>query len=161
MTGVQTCALPIYYDYKVQLSVTNVAGETQTSETSLRAGKTSLLLFADISGLICKDDSVKATFRVNNLDRKPVSVEGSYRLFLISDYQKSKPLKEQDVSDQPALSGSFRSNEEILFSDWKKLPSGAYKLVASVKDDQGRKVDAEKVVILFASDDKRDRKSVV
>lgn len=145
----------LYYDYKVQLSVTNVAGETQTSETSLRAGKTSLLLFADISGLICKDDSVKATFRVNNLDRKPVSVEGSYRLFLISDYQKSKPLKEQDVSDQPALSGSFRSNEEILFSDWKKLPSGAYKLVASVKDDQGRKVDAEKVVILFASDDKR------
>ena len=63
-----------------------------------------MLLFADISGLICKDDSVKATFRVNNLDRKPVSVEGSYRLFLISDYQKSKPLKEQDVSDQPALS---------------------------------------------------------
>ena len=98
---------------------------------------------------------MKATFRVNNLDRKPVSVEGSYRLFLISDYQKSKPLKEQDVSDQPALSGSFRSNEEILLSDWKKLPSGAYKLVASVKDDQGRKVDAEKVVILFASDDKR------
>ena len=93
---------------------------------------------------------MKATFRVNNLDRKPVSVEGSYRLFLISDYQKSKPLKEQDVSDQPALSGSFRSNEEILLSDWKKLPSGAYKLVASVKDDQGRKVDAEKVVILFA-----------
>lgn len=139
----------LYYDYKVQLSVTNVAGETQTSETSLRAGKTSLLLFADISGLICKDDSVKATFRVNNLDRKPVSVEGSYRLFLISDYQKSKPLKEQDVSDQPALSGSFRSNEEILLSDWKKLPSGAYKLVASVKDDQGRKVDAEKVVILL------------
>ena len=81
----------LYYDYKVQLSVTNVAGETQTSETSLRAGKTSLLLFADISGLICKDDSVKATFRVNNLDRKPVSVEGSYRLFLISDYQKSNP----------------------------------------------------------------------
>ena len=40
-----------------------------------------LLLFADISGLICKDDSVKATFRVNNLDRKPVSVEGSYRCF--------------------------------------------------------------------------------
>lgn len=144
-----------YYDYKVQVSVTNVAGETQTSEISLRAGKTSLLLFADINGLICKDDSIKATFQVNNLERKPVAVEGSYQLFSISDYEESKAVKDQKVSAQAILSGSFRSNEETLLSDWKTLPSGAYKLVASVTDTQGRKSETEKVVILFALNDKR------
>ena len=95
----------LYYDYKVQLSVTNVAGETQTSETSLRAGKTSLLLFADISGLICKDDSVKATFRVNNLDRKPVSVER--QLPVVFDFRLSE-IKTLERTGRFRSTGSFR-----------------------------------------------------
>ena len=114
-----------------------------------------MLLFADINGLICKDDSIKATFQVNNLERKPVAVEGSYQLFSISGYEESKAVKDQKVSAQAILSGSFRSNEETLLSDWKTLPSGAYKLVASVTDAQGRKAETEKVVILFALNDKR------
>lgn len=145
---------PYYYNYKVQVSVTSVAGETQTSEISLRAGNTSLQLYADINGIICKDDSIKAVFKVNNLDRKPVVVEGNYQLFFIPDYEEFKAVKDQNVSAQAVLSGSFSSNEEQNLSNWKTLPSGAYKLVASVTDAQGNKAETEKIVVLFASEDK-------
>lgn len=145
----------VYFEYEVKVSVTNLAGETQTSEMTLRAGNRSLLLNAELPDLICKDDTVKATFRANNLNRQPVKVEGTYRLYPVTDYDRSKEAKDQKTAPRPALTGAFTSNVETVLDSWKSLASGAYKLVLSARDDQGREVTAEKVIILFSASDKR------
>lgn len=145
----------VYYEYKVEVSVTNVAGETQTSVMNLMAGERSLILDVDVPGLLCKDDSLKVTFRANNLNGQPVDVAGVYQLYSIFDYRSSVELNKQNIASAPILSGTFVSNKETRFAAWQGLPSGAYKLTASVKDDQGRTVETEKVVVFFAVQDKR------
>lgn len=50
-----------YYTYRIEASVTNQAGETQTSVTTLSAGDRSLILSVDTQGRICKDDSIQLT----------------------------------------------------------------------------------------------------
>lgn len=145
----------VYFQYRLTVSVTNLAGETQTSEMTLNAGNRSLLLDAELPDLICKDDTIKATFRATNLDRQPVKVEGTYRLYAVTDYDSSKQAKDQKTAANPALSGMFASNVETVLDSWKSLASGAYKLVLSAKDDQGREVTAEKIIVLFSVSDKR------
>lgn len=145
----------VYFEYQVKVSVTNLAGETQTSEMTLRAGNRSLLLNAELPDLICKDNPVKATFQANNLNRQPVRVEGTYRLYPVTDYDRSKQAKDQKTAARPVLTGAFTSNVETVLDGWKSLASGAYKLVLSARDDEGRAVTAEKIVILFSASDKR------
>lgn len=145
----------VYFEYRVEVTVTNLAGETQTSVMTLRAGNRSLLLNAELPDLICKDDTIKATFQANNLNRQPVKVEGTYRLYPVTDYDRAKQAKDQKTAMQPALTGTFTSNVETLSDSWKSLASGAYKLVLSARDDQGREVTAEKVIVLFSASDKR------
>lgn len=145
----------VYFEYRVQVTVTNLAGETQTSEMMLRAGNRSLLLNAELPDLICKDDTIKATFQANNLNRQPVKVEGTYQLYPVTDYDRSKQAKDQKTATRPVLTGTFTSNVETVLDSWNSLASGAYKLVLSARDDQGREVTVEKVIILFSASDKR------
>lgn len=145
----------VYFEYQVKVSVTNLAGETQTSEMTLRAGNRSLLLNAELPDLICKDDTIKATFQANNLNRRPVKVEGTYQLYRVTDYDREKQAKDQKTAARPALTGAFTSNVETVLDSWKSLAPGAYKLVLAARDDQGREVTAEKIIVLFSASDKR------
>lgn len=145
----------VYFEYRLNVTVTNLAGETQTSVMTLRAGNRSLLLNANLPDLICKSDTIKAIFQANNLNCQPVKVKGTYKLYPVTDYNRSKQAKDQKTAARPALTGTFASNVETVLDSWKSLPSGAYKLVLSARDDQRREVTAEKVIILFSASDKR------
>lgn len=145
----------MYFEYKVQVSVTNLAGETQTSVTTLAAGQRSLLLSIKLSDLILRDNPVKVDFQANNLNLQPVKVEGTYLLYKVVDYKPGKLVNGQEVAAEPALKGAFASNVEAEINSWQSLPSGAYKLVASAKDDQGREVQTDKIIVLFSTSDKR------
>ena len=144
-----------YFEYKIQVSVTNLAGETQTSVTTLAAGERSLLLNIELPDLIIRDNPVKVNFQANNLNLQPVKVEGTCLLYKVADYKSGKPVSEQKIAAEPALKGTFVSNVETEINNWQSLPSGAYKLVASAKDDQGREVQADKMIVLFSTSDKR------
>lgn len=145
----------VYFEYKVQVSVTNLAGETQTSVTTLSAGERSMVLSITLPDLIIRDNPVKVNFRANNLNREPVKVEGTYLLYKIDDYNPGKPLDQEKIAAEPASKGTFVSNVEAEINNWQSLPSGAYKLVASAKDDQGREVHTDKIIVLFSTSDKR------
>ncbi|WP_286437678.1 alpha-2-macroglobulin family protein, partial [Bacteroides acidifaciens] len=67
------------------------------------------------------------------------------------------PAKDQDfkqLEEKPVLTGTFTSNEEMTL-DWKNIPSGAYVLKVSVKDNQGKEVTADANTVLFSREDKR------
>ena len=145
----------MYFEYQVKVTVTNLAGETQTSVATLAAGARSLILNAQLPDLINRDNVVKVTFLANNLNLQPVKVDGTYQLYAVTDYVGSKTIKEQKIASDPTLSGVFTSNVEMELNGWQPLPSGAYKLVVSAKDDQGRAVQTEKIIILFSTKDNR------
>lgn len=140
-----------YYVFQIQATVTNVAGETQASTYSLGVGNRSMLLGAEIQNPVCKEDSIKLTFKATNLDGQPVSVEGNYKLYPVVGGAKS----EEVMKGTPAYTGTFVSNKETLLPGWTSVPSGEYLLVMSAKDDQGREVTGEEEVILFSIKDKR------
>lgn len=145
----------MYFEYQVKVTVTNLAGETQTSVTTLAAGARSLILNAQLPNLINRDKPVKVTFQANNLNQQPVKVEGAYLLYAVTDYAAAKSVREQKTSVDPAFSGTFTSNVEMELNGLQALPSGAYKLVVSAKDDQGREVQTEKIIVLFSTKDSR------
>lgn len=133
-----------FYTYQIEASVTNQAGETQSSVTTLSAGNRSLVLSVETEDRICKDDSIRLTFIARNLNMQPVAVKGDYRLV-------------QTVNGKPEVrfSGQFTSNVEVLLPEWKNLPSGAYELQLAAKDDQGRDVDYKQNIVLFSYTDNR------
>lgn len=144
-----------YFEYQVKVTVTGLSGETQSSVTTLTAGERSLLLNVLLPVLVNRDSSVNATFQANNLNQQPVKVDGAYQLYAVTDYAPAQPINKQKTAAIPALSGVFTSNVEMELKGWQSLSSGAYKLVASVKDEQGREVQTERITILFSTTDQR------
>lgn len=138
----------MYYRYQIEATVTNVAGETQSSVETILAGNCSLILQADLGVKTRKDEPVNLIFKVQNLNGQPVEVEGTYRLFRAKD----KSMKQ--LEEVPVVTGTFVSNKEMQL-DWKNLLSGPYVLKVSVKDSQGKEVTAEANTILFSVEDKR------
>ena len=61
-----------FYTYQIEASVTNQAGETQSSVTTLSAGNRSLVLSVETEERICKDDSIRLTFVARNLNMNPL-----------------------------------------------------------------------------------------
>jgi hypothetical protein len=138
-----------YYTFNVSVTVTDAAGETQTSAATFNVGHCSILLSADVPPRIDKEREIKLTFDATNLNQKPVAAEGEYRLYRFSDYAKKM------LSAAPADTGAFTSNTGTVLPAWKSLPTGAYKLVITAKDEQGREAGYEAETILFSVDDKR------
>lgn len=138
-----------YYIFTVSATVTNVAGETQTSSTTLTVGKRSLLLSTNAPNRINKDDEIKVTFSATNLSNKPITVKGEYKLYRYTDYAAKTLAKD------PTYTGTFTSNVETSLPEWKSLQTGIYKLMLTAKDEQGREANYETETILFSVNDKR------
>lgn len=143
-----------YYSYNVSVTVTNIAGESQTATTTVAAGNRSLLLSVDAPEMINKDDSIRLTFNARNLNQQPVNVKGQYKLYPFTDYASKK------TANDPAYTGTFTSNIPTMLPEWKSLPSGVYKLVVSANDDQGREATFETETVLFSVNDKRPAKKI-
>ncbi|NDV65555.1 alpha-2-macroglobulin family protein [Bacteroides sp. 224] len=141
------------YVYTIEATVTNEAGETQTSQTTLNAGERSLRLNMNLADgkMVNKEEAIQAIFRVENLNSEPVAVEGTYKMYPYTIYEEEK----KEESSTVAYEGTFNSNKEIDLVAWKALPSGAYKIKAQIHDSQGRLIEHEQNVVLFSTNDKR------
>ena len=148
----------VYYRYSIEATVTNVAGETQSSTDVIPAGNRSLVLQMELDKKTCKDRPFDIVFKAQNLNEQPVEVNGNYYLYPLEETNvKESSLKEtgfKKASENPVATGTFTSNKEMTL-DWKNLPSGTYMLKAVAKDSQGKEVETEAQTILFSIGDKR------
>lgn len=138
-----------YYSYTVEATITNEGGETQSSTTEIRVGERSFALSTTLSDKICKDSPIKTIIKAENLDFQPISVKGVYKIYPYADYKNDK-LAEKEV-----LTGTFTTNKEVELAGVQALPSGAYKIKLSAKDELGRDVENESSFILFSLKDTR------
>ena len=158
--------------FTIEASITDSKGETQSNSTSVRIGKRSLLLsFSGFSTIIQKE--ILSELRINavNLSMNPVKSTGEYKIYNLKRNTGTKDLLlkkkiptdeleegfdlEKYEIDKLIHKDTFDSEKTLPAEVFHKLPSGAYRIVASAKDDQNREVEAEFNFILGSTKDKR------
>ena len=132
-----------YCSYQVAIDVTNAAGETQSTYTSVYVGKKSLVVRCSVSSQIDKDKDIILRMIVTNLDGTELAREVSYSLWTSDNGKKGSKVKE----------GILQSNTQVKMEEWKSLPSGKYIIEYSVKDDNGEVSEGETAFALFSVKD--------
>ncbi len=132
-----------YCSYQVTMDVTNAAGETQSTSTSVYVGKKSLVIRCGISSRIDKEKDIFLRMSVTNLDGTELSKEVSYTLWTAKDGKK----------DRKVLDGKVQSNTQVKINEWKSLPSGKYIIEYSAKDDKGEPSEGETDFSMFSVKD--------
>lgn len=136
-----------YYNYTLEVSLTNVAGETQTESYSLFAGKRSLMITSGLEGTICKDQSINTQFKATNLNQKEVDAIVKVLLY---ENQGEKDWDESTA--KKVYEQEFDANQEVALN-WSSIPSNKYKLILISKDNQNREVRFEQDIRLFSYSD--------
>lgn len=138
--------------YSVQATVIGENGETQTESRMLNASCRAYSFYAGLGDTVCKEDTLSATFRVENADGQLLEMEGTYRFYPVPDGQNGRR------SATPALQGTFTSGQMLVIDD-DRLPSGYYDVVLSVRGRDGKEVDNREVnaerVLFFSKRDQR------
>ncbi|MBE6244612.1 MAG: alpha-2-macroglobulin [Bacteroidales bacterium] len=132
-----------YCSYQVKIDVTNAAGETQSTSTSVYVGKKSLVVRCYVGKEIDKEKDILIRMSVTNLDGTELAKEVSYTLWKDNKGEKGEKVKE----------GKVQSNTSVNMDDWKALPSGRYIITYSVKDDKGEVCEGETSFAMFSVKD--------
>lgn len=147
----------IVYLYTINATVTDSNGETQTSSKSIFVSNKSMYLsFVGLDNLNKENlDSFK--IQATNSSQVPVSAKGTYEIYrLKAEKELMKMIDTKDwKTDKLIHSGSFESGKEIALKFLAKQASGAYRIIAKSKDDQGRDVEEQKDIILSSAKDAR------
>lgn len=139
---------PYYHvNYKINATVTDVAGESQEGILNLPYGNTSLILSTDLKDEIQKDAPDSLTIFARNLANQPITVKGVLKVCpLLTGKNAAK-------TGDCVLNTPFVSNRSFGWPAIRQLPSGKYRFIASAQDEQGKEVKTEKDFILYSLED--------
>ena len=146
-----------FYTYTVYADVTDPKGETQQGEQTVSVGDKSLFILAEIADNIEKNKSLTLDVITQTLNGETVPSTVKYSVVKLQEpttyYEElndTTKLKEL----QTVLSGSFETKDKLVL-DMKKLVSGMYKIVFTIKDNRGNEVRLEDRFVLYDNNDKR------
>lgn len=146
-----------YCSFEVNASVTNEAGETQTSSYQLSANNNAYLFNCNVPQMVCKADTLTHTFYIKNANGIIQNLSGTYKLYRLKDGESD--IKENELlSRRPDYENHFLSNQPTDCQEWKTLPSGLYRIVISVEDSLGRKennFNSSRECLIFSADEQR------
>lgn len=138
---------PSIFSFTVNVSITDVNGETQTNSYNITVGDVSMLLSVEADDKIEKSSDKPINIVAKNLDGNEIEAKGAYQLF---------SLQENDSIRKQVFQSSFETgNQKELLSRCKKLASGKYRLKLQSKDDRGNLIEAEKDFIVYSYEDKK------
>lgn len=149
--------------YEVNITVTSEAGETQNVSTSILVGESPLDMkmyigqhsYALLPQNIEKSDTSYIKFSAFNMMQVPQTVPCKVTLSSLKDDRdiyKEKPLDSLAVVKQ-VFERNITSGDSISISEWRDLPSGAYRLLFETEGNN--KAKKEWSFVLFAENDKR------
>lgn len=136
------------YTFNINASVTDVNGETQSSNYSLVVGNVSMIIGIDIPQQIEKSDTSKVFISALNLDMQDIETSGDYEIY---------NLDKNDSIQNSVAKGSFSKTGEqsALLAQIKKLQSGKYRIKVKALDNKSIEIDADRDFILFSYEDKK------
>ena len=166
-----TPAINSYYTYTVEASLSDTKGETQSNSTSVRIGEKSMLLnLSGFSTVMLKENLPSLRINATNLSMNPVKTTGEYKIYRLNaehgtrndvGTNRIRPSEnnaynlEDYTIGQLVSSGNFSTEETLSTDAIRQLPSGAYRIIVTSKDDLGRDVEAETNFILGSEKDKK------
>ncbi|MEG1685041.1 MAG: MG2 domain-containing protein, partial [Bacteroides sp.] len=131
-----------YYRYEVKVTVTNLAGETQTSETYIAAGSKSMYFLCDLPDNICKERLPETTIKAFNLEQQAITLNGEYQVLHLPD----------SVS---VSKGEFSTSKPLNLAAISTLANGEYLLRYKGINSQQDSITDENKFILFSLEDKK------
>jgi len=106
------------FNYKIVVDVTDINGETQSTQSNIRVGYVALSLSTSIYDKINKNDKDTFDIYTTNLSGEYVNAKGSIKVFKLSDV------------DMPLRSRRWQKPDEYIYTEaeWKeKFPGNIYK----------------------------------
>jgi len=141
-------------DYEIVADVTNLAGETQNGELVLPLSSSSLLLDTDWKNnnvkTLLKEERKTLKFEVTNLQNFLINTKVDYQV-----YVEEKDSQGKTFLGDCVLKAKTSSNQSFVPEALYGLPSGTYRLKASVSDEKGRENEVEHSFVLFSDKDKQ------
>ena len=135
------------YSFVIDVSVTDINGETQSSEYTVVVGDISMMLSLGIKDKLEKSSDDKIVITALNLDGGEISATGKYEVYSLS---------ENDSINKLVISGNFEVGEQPkLKTELISLNSGKYHIKLISEDNNGKEVNAEQDVVIFSYKDKR------
>lgn len=143
---------PMSYDnftFRVEASVTSLAGETQEAEWAGNAGKESLKLFFKNEYVQVKEHLDSLFVRVTNSNGVLMNVTGEWT---VAPYRYKEDGERE--AGEPVYRGQFEANRPFEPEIFKQLPSGEYELLFTAADARGRRSEEKASLTLFSLDDR-------
>ena len=144
----------VSYTYTITMDVTDTRGETQSSDTQISIGDIPFILsINNLPDIINRDSISTVTIEAVNLNRNPVVVSGTYKVYSLKPKDAGKLDNEQAgwVQDKLLIESKFESGKEINLSKLKSLASGRYRMIATTQHAEDYLTD----FTLFTYNDKR------
>ncbi|BFM42383.1 hypothetical protein CFS9_10240 [Flavobacterium sp. CFS9] len=175
--------LPVF-NYQIQVTVTDINGETHDAETTLKAGYHDLILNTEIPHEIETKNKNKIKITSTNLNGEFLATKGELKIYFIRPFSnkfkariwekpESETISEQDFEklfpyENNAKTLREKQNETLVFTkkiDTEKdanIPldfiteykSGYYKIVVSAKDHFGNPIETTENFEITQSKDK-------
>lgn len=135
------------YSYRVNITVTDAAGESREKLRTLHVGTKSLVLdfrydsnFTQKTITICKDSLSTVVFKAQDLDGVLRNVDIRARITL--------PGKDAALWEE-----TCRANQKSAAASWKKLSSGRYDLLLEAIDAHGDTTRTKQSLVLYGLHD--------
>ncbi|QOG03709.1 alpha-2-macroglobulin [Flavobacterium sp. MDT1-60] len=149
--------LPVF-NYRITADVTDINGETHTSETIIKVGYHDLIINASISNRIETKNKNEITLTSTNLNGEFLSAKGEIKLYFVAPF--SNKFKEQ-IWPKPEI-------ETILASDFERLFPYEIREIKTNKTSETllftKKIDTEKdkkITLDFISNYKSGKYKIV
>lgn len=140
--------IPAVYRYTVELTVTDLNGETRQQHEYIAVGNRSMWLHIEGDYKVTDD----ALFRFNavNLQGKAIETKGKWILYELNDYESFTALHRHDTLSirREVAQGSCNMPQEVEIP-FGKLNPGRYRLRIEANDPQGRLIYQEKDIIRY------------
>jgi hypothetical protein len=140
-------SLKSMFSFVVEVSVTDLNGETQTGTYTVTVGDLSMILEIDIPTRLEKESDQQITILAKNTDGADIESKGTYQLYSV---------KENDSTDRLVLEGDFVTGlQPQLQKRLSRLSSGKYRIRLLAEDHRKNPVKTEHDFVLYSFADKR------
>jgi TonB-dependent SusC/RagA subfamily outer membrane receptor len=181
--------LPIF-NYRINVSITDINGETHDAETTVKVGYHDLILGVSIPDQIETKNNNEITLTSTNLNGEFMAAKGEIKIYFVSPFSnkfKGRIFPQPDIKNITdaeferlfPYEDNENSNEEsadiLLFSkkiDTEKhkkvmlgfisnYKSGHYRIVFSAKDNFNNEIESSKEFKIIQSNDKYDPSKLI
>ena len=149
---------PQFFTYDIEVSATDMRGETQIGRQNISIGDRSLFIIAEVPAQHNKSNALTLNIRTETINGQTIHSKVNYSVYRLEETgifrEKLSDISELKTAEK-ILSGVFDTTERNLNLNLQDCLSGYYRIVFTTLDSRGQEVRSESNFILFGENDTR------